>query len=278
MYGTNFTSRMGNAVNEHVCGLCGSETEATICCDCTKQWSDDLHWLYRIGMPTLRQVAYRQVRLDVAVSRRGNMATAPTPLMMGAEQMYIDVERDLQYMGGLLALHPFGWDKDGKRRMLCDWKTLCPLLIRCMPRLRANVSAVEWSQTCAEDRRKVSEYVERKPERKLVGICPECEPERIPIYSAAGERYVVCPNCSSFLDLVKVREHYMNEAGIMHITRTQAGAARWVMENIGLKVSGRDLKNWRNRGLVNPSHVEGTYWEWNVRELVECVVKMRARG
>lgn len=262
-------------MDEHACGLCGDDTGTTICDDCAKRWTNDLAWLCKIGMPTLRQVAYRQVRLNEATPRHGNTASAPTPLLIAAEQTYIDVERDLQYTGGLLALRPFGWDAQERRRSLKPWNELIPLLVHYMPRLQACVEAAEWAQACTDGRRRVAAYVERRPERKLVGVCPDCEPERTPIYAAAGERYVVCPNCAAFLDVTRVREHYLDEAGMLHITRKTSDAARWVSRLTGIHVTGRDLKNWRARGLVKPNHVEGEYWEWDLKELAACVTRMK---
>lgn len=226
-------------------------------------------------MPTLRQVAYRKVRLGEGAARRGRSSVASPPLFMDAEQTYIDVERDLQYMGGLLALRPFGWDNEGNCCSLLDWQSLCPMLVEHMEKLRAHDQAARWEMVCAQDRCKVEAYVERRPERKLVGVCPECEPERTAVYAARGERYVVCPRCAAFLDVASVRERYMETAGAMHITRTQSDAARWVCDAAGVRVNGKDLKNWRRRGLIHPRHVDGAYWEWDIGELVACVAKMR---
>ena len=116
-------------------------------------------------------------------------------------------------------------------------------------------------------------------ERRLVGVCPDClntkgdggKPIRTPIYAAHSARYAVCPECGAWLDLKRVRLEYLRGAGLMHITRTQADAARWVRENTGVAVSGNDLKNWRRRGkMPSTRHVEGPYWAWNIMELLAC--------
>ena len=81
----------------------------------------------------------------------------------------------------------------------------------------------------------------------------------------------MCPECGAWLDLKRVRLEYLRSAGLMHITRTQADAARWVRENTGVAVSGNDLKNWRTRGkMPGTRHIDGPYWAWNILELLAC--------
>ena len=103
---------------------------------------------------------------------------------------------------------------------------------------------------------KVDAATTRTAERRLIGVCPDClnerdehgEPVRTPIYAAQSSRYAVCPECGAWLDLKRVRLEYLRSAGLMHITRTQADAARWIRENTGVNVTGKDLANWRSRG------------------------------
>ena len=115
-------------------------------------------------------------------------------------------------------------------------------------------------------------------ERRLVGVCPNClntkgdddEPIRTPIYAARSARYTVCPECGAWLDLKRVRLEYLRSAGLMHITRTQ-DAARWVRENTGVSVTGKDLANWRSRGkMPSTRRIDRHYWEWNIMELLAC--------
>ena len=94
---------------------------------------------------------------------------------------------------------------------------------------------------------------------------------RTPIYAARDARYAICPACGAWLDLRRIRLEYLRSAGLMHITRTQADAARWIRANTGVNVSGNDLKNWRARGkMPGTRHIEGPYWAWNVLELLAC--------
>lgn len=108
-----------------------------------------------------------------------------------------------------------------------------------------------------------------------MGVCPECasgaEPVRTLVYAAPGERWRVCPACGAWLDLRRVRVGYLEEAGMLHITRTRADAARWLSEQTGTRITGKMLDNWRYSGRLHPRHVEGRYWEWDVGELLVCV-------
>lgn len=81
----------------------------------------------------------------------------------------------------------------------------------------------------------------------------------------------MCPECGAWLDLKRVRLEYLRGAGLMHITRTQADAARWVRENTGVSVTGKDLANWRSRGkMPSTRRIDRHYWEWNIMELLAC--------
>ena len=100
-----------------------------VCRDCARDYVTRLQWLRLIGMPTLRQVAYRQVDLGEHAARSGNAGVAPIPLRMDAEQTYIDVERDLQHLAGRIGLKPIGHDDLERPRTLRDWAWILPRLI-----------------------------------------------------------------------------------------------------------------------------------------------------
>ena len=99
---------------------------------------------------------------------------------------------------------------------------------------------------------------------------------RTPIYAEHGADYAVCPVCGSFLTLSDVRLEYLKSAGMLHITRTRGDAAKWVTENCGVHVTGKDLDNWARRGFLHPKKVEGRYWEWNIEELIKAVREKRS--
>lgn len=262
-----------------ICEHSATDTATGVCRDCARDYVTRLQWLRLIGMPTLRQVAYRQVNLDEHAARTGNAGVAPIPLRMDAEQMYIDVERDLQYLAGRIGLKPVGHDDMEQPRTLRDWAWILPRLILRQHDLFALDTAAGDLHALTGDCERVDGFVSRRAERRLVGVCPECasgaEPVRTLVYAAPGERWRVCPACGAWLDLRRVRVGYLEEAGMLHITRTQSGAARWLRETAGVHVTGRDLKNWRERGIIHPIHVEGAYWEWDISELIACVARMR---
>lgn len=260
------------------CLNCGRAADTgNLCAACAKEYERRLRWL-RIGMPALRQVAYRQVTITPHTGR-ARPASAVAPLRMDAEQAYGDVERDLQVLGARVGLGPVGRDGLGRARVLREWSWLLPRLIVRVAVLCACDEAGEDLRMLIGDCERVAGFVERPAERRLVGVCPEClmacggdgEPVRTPVYAAAGERYGVCPACGAWLDLRRVRLAYLESLGMLHITRTRADAARWLSEQAGVRVTGKMLDNWRLAGRLHPRHVEGRYWEWDVRELLECV-------
>lgn len=67
-----------------------------------------------------------------------------------------------------------------------------------------------------------------------------------------------------YADLIRLSEK-------VETATTHAGAARWVRENTGVSVTGKDLANWRSRGkMPSTRRIDRHYWEWNIMELLAC--------
>lgn len=273
------------------CPRCGkpiTTDRMTICAACANELTRRIEWLGRIGMPTLQQVAYRKARFGQKAIRSGNKAFAQTPFNLDAQNVYTTAETALQLAGGLLDLRPLGYDRHDRPRTLRDWVYLCPQLLKRMPALVRTPGAASMTDTLAKACDMVKDKITRPGERRLIGVCTEClktivttidpqtgektsSPLRTPIYATGSDSYAVCPACGAFLTLNDIRLAYLKEAGLLHITRTQSEAARWVRENTRVNVTGKDLANWRTRGkMPSTRHVEGAYWAWNIIELLEC--------
>lgn len=264
---------------EHNCVICGKPAEATICEACARDWARRLAWLLKAGMPALQQIAYKQATTRERSPRHGNTAYAVPPVNETAQALFNAVEVHLQLMGGRLGIKPLGYDRYERARTLMQWADLIRLLLR---RMR-DLARLEDASGLYADTLRLAERVDaatsHSAEKRLVGVCPDClngrdeqgEPVRTPIYAARDARYAICPACGAWLDLRRIRLEYLRSAGLMHITRTQADAARWIRANTGVNVSGNDLKNWRARGkMPGTRHIEGPYWAWNVLELLAC--------
>lgn len=264
---------------EHNCVICGKPAEATICEACARDWARRLAWLLKAGMPALQQIAYKQATTRERSPRHGNTAYAAPPVNETAQALFNAVEVHLQLMGGRLGIKPLGYDRYERARTLMQWADLIRLLLR---RMR-DLARIEDASGLYADTLRLAERVDaatsHSAEKRLVGVCPDClngrdeqgEPVRTPIYAAWDARYAICPACGAWLDLRRIRLEYLRSAGLMHITRTQADAARWIRANTGVNVSGNDLKNWRARGkMPGTRHIEGPYWAWNVLELLAC--------
>ena len=264
---------------EHNCVICGKPAEATICEACARDWARRLAWLLKAGMPALQQIAYKQATTRERSPRHGNTAYAAPPVNETAQALFDAVEVHLQLMGGRLGIKPLGYDRYERARTLMQWADLIRLLLR---RMR-DLARLEDASGLYADTLRLAERVDaatsHSAEKRLVGVCPDClngrdeqgEPVRTPIYAAWDARYAICPACGAWLDLRRIRLEYLRSAGLMHITRTQSDAARWIRANTGVNVSGNGLKNWRARGkMPGTRHIEGPYWAWNVLELLAC--------
>lgn len=267
-------------MEQRACAACGKAAgDANLCKECVKDWAKRLAWLLKAGMPALQQIAYKQATTRERSPRHGNAAYAAPPVNEAAQALYSAVETHLQLTGGMLGVKPLGHDRYDRPRTLRQWADITRLLLHHMPDLARLDTAGDLYADLIRLSEKVETATTHAGERRLVGVCPDClnerdeqgEPIRTPIYAAHSARYAVCPECGAWLDLKRVRLEYLRSAGLMHITRTQADAARWVRENTGVNVSGNDLKNWRTRGkMPSTRHVEGPYWAWNIMELLAC--------
>lgn len=268
-------------MNQPTCAACGHQTneDRHLCDDCTKEWARRLAWLLKAGMPALQQITYKQATTRERSPRHGNTAYAAPPVNETAQALFNAVEVHLQLMGGMLGVTPLGHDRIERPRTLRQWGELIRLLLHHMGALAGLESAGDLYADTLRLADEVDTATTRAAERRLIGVCPDClneldehgEPVRTPIYAARSSRYAVCPACGAWLDLKRIRLEYLRSAGLMHITRTQADAARWIRENTGVNVSGNDLKNWRTRGkMPSTRHIEGPYWAWNVLELLAC--------
>ena len=260
---------------EHNCVICGKPAEATICSKpaeatickaCARDWARRLAWLLKAGMPALQQIAYKQATTRERSPRHGNTAYAAPPVNETAQALFNAVEVHLQLISE-------------RARTLMQWADLIRLLLR---RMR-DLARLEDASGLYADTLRLAERVDaatsHSAEKRLIGVCPDClngrdeqgKPVRTPIYAARDARYAICPACGAWLDLRRIRLEYLRSAALMHITRTQSDAARWIRANTGVNVSGNDLKNWRARGkMPGTRHIEGPYWAWNVLELLAC--------
>lgn len=275
---------------EHqACTACGKPAGSglRLCEECGKDWARRLAWLLKAGMPALQRIAYRQANVSERSPRHGNRAVAASPVDERAQALFGSVEVHVQVLAGLLGAKPLGCDRWGRARTLRQWADLIRLLLHHM----GGLCALEEAGDLYADTIRLSERVDavttRSGERRLIGVCPDClgdvgedgEPVRTPIYAPFDAQYAVCPTCGAWLDLKRIRLEYLRSAGLMHITRTQADAARWVRENTGVNVSGKDLANWRSRGkMPSTRRIDGRYWEWNILELLACAQERAERG
>ena len=274
-------------IEQRACAACGKPAgDANLCKECVKDWAKRLAWLLKASMPALQQIAYKQATTRERSPRHGNAAYAAPPVNEAAQALYSTVETHLQLTGGMLGVKPIGHDRYGRPRALMQWADITSLLLHHMHDLARLDTAGDLYADLIRLSEKVETATTRADERRLVGVCPDClntlgddgEPVRTPIYAAHSARYAVCPECGAWLDLKRVRLEYLRRAGLMHITRTQSDAARWVRENTGVAVSGNDLKNWRTRGkMPRTRHIDGPYWAWNILELLACAQAKDAR-
>lgn len=263
------------------CAIC----EATngnglaVCPSCASEFTDRLAWLDRIGLPALQAVAYRQVNLDRSSTRVARTtADSQPPIDETALDLYREVEQWLQHLGGRIGLMPIGWDRDGQPVSVHDWAWLIPHLIGWSGRIWKLPDIADWARQLTRLYERVSAMSEPRTERRLIGVCPTCLPEtRTPILADPDTQYAVCPACGTFLTLRDVRAAYLTSAGVLHITRTQSGAAKWVQRNLGVRIHPRDLKNARQQGKIHPRHIEGRYWEWDLTDLLAVANRKQAR-
>lgn len=203
---------------------------------------------------------------------------AAPPVDETALETYRDAERWLQRLGGLIGLKPVGCDRDGQPVSVHDWAWLVPHLVGWSGRIHKLRDVADRYADLTGMCERIESLIEPVQERRLVGVCPRCLPdERTPILAPADAQYAVCPAFGAFLTLRDVRAAYLTAAGVLHITRTQGGAAEWIRRNLDVHVTGRDLMNARQQGRIRPRHIDGRYWEWDLTDLLAVAGHKQAR-
>lgn len=254
------------------CQYCGSrqvEAPWTLCRDCRRVYAKTLHRLRR-DMMLLQQVSRHAYKLgEPGAGGKPQGGAAPAPINLHAQDMLDQIEDGLQDM----------WNETGVESRP-RWQTLLRDSPQRLPDLCRASRSGHWLTWLIHTCERIEPLVDRRPRtRRLIGVCLDClnerdehgEPVRTPIYAAQSSRYAVCPVCGAWLDLKRIRLEYLRSAGLMHITRTQADAARWIRENTGVNVTGKDLANWRSRGkMPSTRRIDRHYWEWNIMELLAC--------
>ena len=267
-------------MEQRTCAACGKAAgDANLCKECVKDWAKRLAWLLKAGMPALQQIAYKQATTRERSPRHGNRAYAAPRSTKPPKPCTPQWKRTCNSPAACSASNRSATTDTTGPRTLMQWADITRLLLHHMPDLARLDTAGDLYADLIRLSEKVETATTHAGERRLVGVCPNClntkgdddEPIRTPIYAARSARYTVCPECGAWLDLKRVRLEYLRSAGLMHITRTQADAARWVRENTGVSVTGKDLANWRSRGkMPSTRRIDRHYWEWNIMELLAC--------
>jgi hypothetical protein len=263
------------------------DDDRVICNVCEREYGHRLHWLYTIGMPTLRSVVFKQASFAIKSPGHASKAFAGLPLNEEAHQIYDAAEHDLQYLGGLLQWQPLGVTTDGFTCTLREWDTLLPQLRKNAGALAALPSAGNDYQQITQDCEQVKKHITRQSENLLVGICPECEKEtyvdeegetqhvRTSIYAPKGTTYATCPRCGTMLDLIRVRADYLDSIGGFEITGSPRDASAYLLEQTGEHVRTKTICQWWDRGkLPHSIKLKRGQYTFNIGDLLGCLANI----
>ena len=272
------------------CLTCGRPTDgsARLCADCLRLLADRLGWLLLVGMPSLRDKAYRRVSLDDGRQRRASTAFPSTPFDEDARQTMLDDERDIALIAGILGLKPYGWDRDERRYCLLPWDRSLPILARSAPLIGLLDDADTAMSLTARAYERTDRQLTRDPERILWGICPACarhartgedgttRPVRTPIYAPRGRLHAPCPRCGTDVDLLAARRDYVSGLKDWTIDASPKQASEWLADQTGVHVTGKTIHDWMRTGRLPRSRrlARGLY-RYDVADLLNCLTRQR---
>ena len=244
-----------------------------LCPACETDYLDRLRSLNG-QLAALRSVALKQARIGTP-EHRPSTGFPPSPIDWQAQQL---VDETAEWMRVRLALI----DATCANAPLRRWRMMWTKLV-------ANRRTLLTLDTAPYDYhalRRLSERIERRltpqPDRLMCGHCPACG---APVLAPRKARRQECRECGTMLDLAQVRVAWLDQAAAtelgeaaatgMHITRTQAGAAEWLMDMLpGRRFTANQVKGWRRRGKLPSCRRVGRpsehCWEWSIRELLAC--------
>lgn len=241
------------------CQSCGAQLKDgwTLCGSCRKGYAELLDSL-RVALSNLRQIANREVRLERG--GHADLAVPQAPVNLSAFDLYDSVWLSLGEVAAAIGV--WGSGEGLLSRMQARMDDLCRV-----PGAGSDYQALSVLL------RKVQARCERREHKPFVGRCPKCGSN----VEAGGKAVVAKCSCGAVLDVSKMRAETQAAFGKVHITTTQAGAARWCCEQTDASVTRKDVDNWIRRGAIDAVPEEGHFYEFPVGQLLRLAMTKHAR-
>lgn len=231
--------------------------EAPMCAECE---ADYLQLIRRTPetIDALQALADKQVTIGVT-ERGGNRAFAPLPLNETALRLVDSFKSWLQLADSdLSAIRGL----KGPDRWQWHWQnlTVTPSEIAGIP------VAPQRYDTLKQLTRKSLRLLTPRETLEFAGDCPQCGQ---PIYTPTNHDTAECRTCGNIINVDANRAIARDQLMRMCVTTTPAGAAQWVWDNLHVKVTRKDINNWRRRGRLHAQPADDGYWSYLVKDLVE---------
>lgn len=250
------------------CPECGGKVAPGrwMCRDCETKYLR----LLRDVRPTMQALTSLAMKTSHAGARGhgGGDGFAPSPIDWGMERLRSELGEWLQTTASNLnasyGLIP-----------LRQWKRIWTLLV-------ANRNSLLQLPTVHDDYRSLShmmtliDHATHPGEgMTLAGQCPDCH---MPVMCPKTAKTAKCTYCGAGYDVETLRNAMNVKIGNLHITSTPQGAADWIRQETGIKIS-RNLIHMRIKRDTLKARPEGDgYYQFKISDLIQLANETQFHG
>lgn len=203
------------------------------------------------NMDELRRQALRETKTSPRASS-GNKAIAPTPINLTKQQLLDDAAITIAEMARTSDCYGTDW-RHQLRMMIAKGRRTC----------QTREAGHNYHQAIRLNKR-ISLSIDRTGARPFVGVCPICGSD---IEAERWQTVTIC-KCGQPINLTQLAEATQRAFQATHITRTPKGAAQFIQDETGIKITGNAVSMWIKRGKITASPQGDGCYRFNIGQLL----------
>lgn len=250
------------------CPECGGRVAPGrwMCHECERRYLTLLRDV-RPTMQALNSLAMKTARVG-GRERGGGSGFAPSPIDWGMERLHTELAE---------------WIRDTASHVRESWGSVPLRQWRLLwTRLVTNRTTLLQVPEAPEDHarlKRLMHAIDRTmhpgEDARLAGQCRACG---TPLMATRDEHAITCPMCGETNDTDETHDRMLHALAGYYTTTTPQGAADWIRENTGVKISRNLIRMRVKRGTL-AAHPEGDgYYRFPIAELLALAGEVEARA
>ncbi|MDY4677600.1 MAG: hypothetical protein SO360_01870 [Bifidobacterium tsurumiense] len=232
-----------------------ADNATMICRNCRKDYAKTIHSL-KENLQLLHQLSLREWK--TGQRQGGTTSEPPAPVDLDAVDLLALAQDELQEVAATIGVYG-------------DWRHI-------MRRLPARLADLARRQDAADSlarlenvNRRLDMRINPRRHEPFIGVCPDCG---YPLEASADALTVDCHRCRSVHMVQPIREETRMMWESRYTTQTPASLCEWVRDQVGVKVTRKQVTDWLRRGkLPNATRVGDGWWRFQVSEVMALLGK-----